>query len=166
MKTISPEIIRFLKSHSFALVSTVDKRGRPNTSPKGIVEIEEGGYVYLMDLYHGRTRRNLQCNPHISVIAIDEERFRGWQLRGTAEIVTAGPEFEAHLPAWERLSIRRTTDRLLRNIGKGVKTPHHFEVHFPTPKYLIKVKVDEIIDLAPRPGKWKVGEKKSSNSTD
>ncbi|MFC1675419.1 pyridoxamine 5'-phosphate oxidase family protein [Candidatus Omnitrophota bacterium] len=149
MAKITPEIIQFFHGQGFVIVSTVDRDGSPHSSCKGIVEINEGGKVYLLDLYRERTLGNLKINPQISITAVDEHKFRGYSLKGRAKEFS-GAELPAHLlRAWEERITGRLTQRLLRNIHEEKGHPRHPEALLPKPEYLIEMEVESIVDLTP-----------------
>lgn len=150
MKSFSDEVMHFLKKQGFAIVSTLDKNGTIHTACKGILKIIPEGEVYLVDLYQGRTYRNLKANQTISISAADEHTFTGYSLKGRAEIIPR-EELEAHiLKAWDGMIVGRVARRLLKNIREEKGHPAHPEMLLPEPKYMIKMKVEEIIDLTPK----------------
>lgn len=151
MIKLSNEIIHFFQDQGCVIVSTVDEDGSPNSSCKGIVEIDHDGRVYLLDLYLGRTRKNLERDPHISITAINEHHFTGYCLKGRARILTK-EELKPHLvKAWDDRITSRLTQRLIRNIHGEKGHPRHPEALLPDPQYVIAVEVDEIVDLTPHP---------------
>ncbi|MCX5715174.1 MAG: pyridoxamine 5'-phosphate oxidase family protein, partial [Candidatus Omnitrophica bacterium] len=79
---INEEIIRFFQNQGFVIVSSIDEKGMPHNSCKGIVEIRQNGEVFLLDLYHSKTYANLNKNPNISITAVDEHKFKGYCLKG------------------------------------------------------------------------------------
>jgi len=113
------------------------------------VKIYSKGQVYLMDLYKERTFRNLERNPNISLTAVDEHKFKGYCLKGKAEIVEMDKLKSDILKAWEDKIASRITHRVLKNISGEKGHSHHPEVQLPTPEYMISIKVDEIVDLTP-----------------
>ena len=149
MSALPPEIIQFFQAQGFIIVSTIDKSGRPHSSCKGIVKIEENGRIYLLDLYRSKTYGNLKRNANLSITAIDEHRFKGWCLKGKAKIIkTASLETEI-IKAWEEKITSRITQRLLKNLRAEKVHPKHPEALLPEPKYLITMQVEEIVDLTP-----------------
>ncbi|MBI5874129.1 MAG: pyridoxamine 5'-phosphate oxidase family protein [Candidatus Omnitrophica bacterium] len=149
MERLTDEIVNFFQNQGFVIVSTIDANGYPNNACKGIVEIDQDGCVYLLDLYHAKTRRNLEADPHISITAIDEHRFIGYSLKGKARIVKR-EEIKPHLvKAWEERITSRLTSRLIKNMlgEKGHAT--HPEAILPEPKYMIAIDVEEVVDLTP-----------------
>jgi len=132
------------------LVSTIDKHGMPHNSCKGIVEIEPGGKVYLLDLYQKKTLTNLKNNPKISISAFDEHKFRGFCLKGTGKIVRQDKLSTKILKAWEDRITSRITRRLIRNIHEEKGHSRHPEIMMPKPEYMIELEVREIVDLTPQ----------------
>ena len=146
---IDPDIIQFFHSQHFTIISTIDKKGYPHSSCKGVVEIDESGKVYLLDLYMARTYENLRDNPAISITAVDEHKFIGYCLKGKAKIVPKDKVNKRVLKLWEDKVISRISHRLLKNMRGEKGRKAHPEALLPAPAYLIVVDVDEIIDLIP-----------------
>ncbi|MDP3786096.1 MAG: pyridoxamine 5'-phosphate oxidase family protein [Candidatus Omnitrophota bacterium] len=149
MNIISDDVKRFILAQHFAIVSTVGTDGIPHSSCKGIVKINTDGTIYLLDLYMGQTYENLTINPSINLTAVDEHKFKGYCLKGTAEIVSSDKWKPDVLKAWEQRMASRITHRILRNIRGERGHPKHPEAQLPRPKYLIAITVKEVIDLTP-----------------
>lgn len=149
MKTLNKGIIRFFHKQHFTVVTTIDSKGCPHNSCKGILNIEKNGQVYLLDLYKGKTYENLKKNPHINITAVDEHKFIGYSLKGIARIVKR-EGMESHLvKSWEEKITKRISHRVLKNIRGEKGHPMHPEASLPKPEYLIEVKVKEVVDLTP-----------------
>jgi len=149
MKKLSDEVVEFFRSQGFVIVTTIDSDGYPHNSCKGIVELQPQGLVYLLDLYQGKTARNLKRNQHMSITAVDEHRFKGYCLKGVARLAAGKKLKEELVGAWEDRIISRLTQRVLKNVSGQKGHPRHPEALLPDPKYLIAVKVQEVIDLTP-----------------
>jgi uncharacterized pyridoxamine 5'-phosphate oxidase family protein len=149
MSKISPEVINFLNNQGFVVVSTIDSQGSINSSAKGIVKVEEEGKVYLIDLYRASTFSNLRNNPTVTITAIDERRFKGYSLKGKAQIVESKDLHENILKEWEDKVVSRISKRLISNIQEDKKASHHPEARLPEAKYLIVMSVEQVIDLTP-----------------
>jgi predicted pyridoxine 5'-phosphate oxidase superfamily flavin-nucleotide-binding protein len=149
MREIPREIIRFFGSQRYAIVGTVGRDGTPHAACKGIVKMEAECRVFLFDLYTGNTSRNLKANPRMSITVVDEERFKGYCLKGTARLVKRAEIDPAMIEEWRGKISGRITHRIIRSI-QGVKGhPRHPEALLPVPKRLIVLDVDEIVDLTP-----------------
>jgi len=149
MQKLSREIIKFFQKQGFVLISTIDKKGSINVSAKGIVGIEEEK-IFLLDLYLGRTSKNLKNNTNVSVTAVDEHEFTGYTLKGTAKVIEK-EKIEDHIvKSWQDRIVKRISNRLIKNIqGSKVSLGHHPEATLPEPKYLIEIDIKEVVDLAP-----------------
>jgi general stress protein 26 len=144
------DVVNFLETQGFVIVSTLDKDGFVHNSCKGIVKISPNGKMYLLDLYRGLTYENLRRNSRISVTAVDEHKFRGYSLKGKAQIIPHEKLTAGMLKAWEDKISSRLTTRLLKNIHEEKGHPHHPEALLPKPEYMIMIKVEEMVDLTPR----------------
>lgn len=149
-KRIPDGIADFFRGQSFLIVTTVDKSGTPHSSCKGLVDISKDGKVYLLDLYKGRTFDNLSVNPRINVTGVDEHRFKGYCLKGSARISSVGELDQEVIKAWEARITARITQRVLKNVTGEKGHPHHPEALLPKPEYLISMQVEEIVDLSAR----------------
>ncbi len=149
MKRLSDDIIHFFQDQGYVIVSTIGKRGFVHSSCKGLIKINAKGYVYLLDLYKGTTYQNLKGNPHISLTAVNEHKFKGYCLKGKARIVSEKALPVAIKSAWEDRITSRLTQRLLRNIHEEKGHPRHPEVLLPQPKYMIVMRTAEVVDLSP-----------------
>lgn len=148
MRQLNPEVVHFFAKQNFVILSTIDPRGRPHSACKGIAKISEGT-LYLLDLYHGQTWVNLKRNPQASVTAIDEHSFKGYCLKGSARIMTEAEMDAESIKAWEDRVTSRITQRMLRNIQEKKGHPRHPEALLPQPKYMVALRVEQIIDLTP-----------------
>jgi len=148
-KSIPVAVLQFLKKQNFFVVATIDENGRPHTSCKDAVKIEEDGRIYLLDLYKGRTFANLRRNGAISITAVDEHAFRGYCLKGKAREIKAASLAREIEELWHKKIAERMTHRLLKNIKGERGHPSHPEAMLPKPEYMIEMAVEEIINLTP-----------------
>ena len=65
----------------------------PNTTPKGSVRIIDDEHIVFADLFSKKTRDNLQANPKVAVTVADMTTYKGYQIKGSAEILESGPLF-------------------------------------------------------------------------
>jgi len=96
--------------------------------------------------YQGKTYENLKTDPTISITAINEHRFSGYCLKGKARIISE----TSFIKEWEEKIVSRVTRRILKNIHEEKGHLRHPEVLMPAPKYMIIVRVNDIIDLTPQ----------------
>jgi len=143
-------VIHFLEGQGFVIVSTLDPQGRIHCSAKGIVGIEKEGKVLVIDVYRNNTFKNLKNDLRVSITSVDEDKFMGFTLQGTARIVPR-EDMEDHIVArWEDRVIKRISKRIAMGIKAGARSKNMFEAELPRhPKYLIEINVENIIDLSP-----------------
>ncbi len=149
MIPLTSEIIRFFKNQSYAIIATVDADTTPHNSCKGIIDINADGQVYLLDLYLGKTYKNLQRNPRVGICAVDEHKFKGYCLKGKARILPFATLEAPILKAWEEMITRRLTQRVIKNISGQKGHPKHPEALLPRPKYMLMVEVEEVVNMTP-----------------
>ncbi len=150
MNNLTEDVVHFFKKQGFAIVSTLDNNSTIHNACKGILRITSEGEIYLIDLYQGKTYHNLKENPAISITAADEHAFTGFSLKGKAEIIPRDKLEPQILKAWDEMIVSRLTRRLLKNIREEKGHPAHPEALLPKPKYMIKMEVEETIDLTPQ----------------
>ena len=146
---ITPEIVQFFHNQHFTIISTIDGKGYPHNSCKGIVEIDKSGRVYLLDLYTAGTYKNLKRNPRISITAVDEHKFIWYCLKGKAKILSKNKVEPQIIEAWRNKIASRVTIRIIKKIHGEKGHLRHPEILLPKPKYIIVIEVDTIIDLTP-----------------
>ena len=93
MVKIPQEIQEFIKG-KLAWVATASTDGMPNATPKGSVQVIDDEHLVFADLFSCKTRDNLKENPKASVTVIDEKTYKGYELKGYAEMLSAGPLFD------------------------------------------------------------------------
>ena len=93
MARIPKEVQEFV-SGKMAWVATAAPDGMPNTTPKGSVKIVDDEHVVFADLFSRKTRENLKANPKIAVTVIDQATHKGYQIKGSAEMLESGPLFQ------------------------------------------------------------------------
>jgi len=127
-----PQHVQDFLPGKLAWVATASSQGNPNTTPKGTLKLLDSQHVYFADLFSGKTRQNLLENRQIAVTIADASTGKGYQLKGTAELLDSGPLFEA--------TCKQVTD-----IQKGLPTPHA----------VVKITVEAVFDQSAgtEPGK-------------
>ncbi|MCP4051263.1 MAG: pyridoxamine 5'-phosphate oxidase family protein [bacterium] len=146
---LSKEIEELLDSVAIALVATADPDSQPNISIKGIVDYDvQEGIIYFLDLFSKNTRKNLKINPRVSLSVIDYDMFAGYQFIGTAEMLESGDLYDKYAASWEKEESNRFKDVLDWGF-KRILSNHPATPHLPKPKYLVKVTINKIINLAP-----------------
>jgi len=149
MINISREIKNFFENQGCVVITTIDSKGFPHASCKGMIKIEESGRAYFLDAYHGQTFRNLKNNSSASATAFDEHKFKGFCLKGRARLIHEEELTENIVKSWEDRITGRLTQRLIKNIREEKGHKGHPEASLPKPKYMIVLEVEEAVDLTP-----------------
>ena len=122
MAKIPKDVQEFVKG-KMAWVSTATRDGIPNATPKGSIQVLDDEHMLFADLFSCKTRENLEKNPRIAVTVIDEKTYKGYQIKGTAELLTAGSLY----------------DKMVEQLKKA-------PMQLPPPKYVVKITVDSVYD--------------------
>jgi len=127
MTKIPQEIQEFING-KMAWVATASADGIPNSTPKGSVRVIDDLHLVFADLFSLKTRANLKENSKVAVTVVDEKSYRGYQLKGSAELLTAGPIF----------------DQVAEELKKA-------PMKLPPVNYVVKITVDSIFDQSVGP---------------
>jgi hypothetical protein len=127
MAKIPAEVQEFVKNKT-AWVATASPDGMPNTTPKGSVRVLDDEHIIFADLFSLKTRENLQKNPKVAVTVIDNEKYKGYQFKGAAQLVESGPVF----------------DKVVEELKKA-------PMQLPHPKYVVIITVDSVYDQSVGP---------------
>ena len=127
MTKIPQEIQEFIKG-KMGWVATASADGIPNATPKGSVRVIDDQHLVFADLFSRKTRANLKENPKAAVTVVDEKSYKGYQLKGSAELLTAGPIF----------------DQVAEELKKA-------PMKLPPLNYVVKITVDSIFDQSVGP---------------
>lgn len=82
-----------LVNKGVAYIATVDEKGMPNVAPKGSCRAIDDDTVSFSEGFGKKTFENLRRNPKVSVGVVGPSE--GYQFKGTAIVLTEGPEYEA-----------------------------------------------------------------------
>jgi predicted pyridoxine 5'-phosphate oxidase superfamily flavin-nucleotide-binding protein len=127
MTKIPQEIQEFIKG-KMGWVATASADGIPNATPKGSVRVIDDQHIVFADLFSLKTRANLKENPKVAVTVVDEKSYKGYQLKGSAELLTDDPIF----------------DQVAEELKKA-------PMKLPPVKYVVKITVDSIFDQSVGP---------------
>jgi len=116
-----PKYVQEFFPGKMAWVATATREGVPNVTPKGTVKV-------LADLFSLKTRQNLEQNPKVAVTVIDPSTHKGYQVKGTAELLSSGPLY----------------DQMAADL-KGASAT------LPVPKYVVKISVESVYDQSVGP---------------
>lgn len=148
MKKLSTELISFFKNQDWVIVSTLNQAGKIHSSVKDVIDVEECGKIYLIDLFLKNTFENLKRNNLITITAVDGDKFRGYALGGYGNIVKSDKVEKNKLKMWDEKILKRISKRVIGNIKKDRQKGCNPESMLPDLQYLIEVNVEEIVNLA------------------
>ena len=98
MAKLTAEMRDFIEKErepSMVFVGTSNKDGIPNIAPKGtFISILDDETMAYADVYSLKTIENVRQNPHVTIAVINAKTFKGYQLKGLAEVVEGGPILE------------------------------------------------------------------------
>jgi predicted pyridoxine 5'-phosphate oxidase superfamily flavin-nucleotide-binding protein len=115
-----------------AAIATASKTGIPNIGPKGSMFVVDDQTLAYDEGTGEKTLRNIQENPKVAVMVVDRDTADGYQVKGSAELLTGGDLFE---------QIARRQEGRKR----------------PRPKTVVKIKVEEIYSVKPGMTAQKIG---------
>ena len=125
MAKLTREMKDLIEEQKISYVATADKNGKVNVSPKGSIRVVDDETVAFADLYSRKTRENLRLNPHIALAVVDPRSLKGYQFKGKGELLEEG----------------RLYDDMIQYLGT-------LPFKLPDPQYIVKVKVEEVFNLA------------------
>jgi predicted pyridoxine 5'-phosphate oxidase superfamily flavin-nucleotide-binding protein len=127
MAKIPKEVQEFMQG-KMGWVATASPEGVPNTTPKGTVKVIDDEHLVFADLFSRKTRENLLKNPKVAVTVIDEKSHKGYQIKGTSELLSAGQLY----------------DQMAEELKKA-------PMKLPPATYVVKITVDAVFDQSVGP---------------
>jgi len=127
MVSIPKHVQDFLPG-KLAWVATASPDGTPNVTPKGSVKLLDEHHVVFADLFSLKTRKNLEENKKVAVTVADTATGKGYQIKGTAEILDSGQLFDE-------------TAEQLKASPRQLPSMHH----------LVKIAVESVFDQSVGP---------------
>lgn len=94
MVALTEEIKRALSTVKVFPVATASKDGVPNVVPIGFLELADDETVWISDNFMKKTLDNVLENPKVSFYVWGPETNGCFQIKGTVEVKTSGPEFD------------------------------------------------------------------------
>jgi len=116
--------MRAMFERQLSVIATASKDGTPNIGPKGSMYVFDDETLAYSEGTGEKTLRNLQQNPKVAVMVVDREKTDGYQIKGTAELLTSGDFFE---------KVAKKQEERKR----------------PRPKSVVKVRIEEIYSVKP-----------------
>ena len=95
MPILTAAMKRMLDEQRLGFVATVCPDGTPNLSPKGTTTAWDDDHLIFADIHSPGTVANLRHNPQIEVNVVDPFARKGYRFKGSAKVLTEGPQYDA-----------------------------------------------------------------------
>jgi len=93
MVKMPPEIKDVVSKQKPLPIATADKSGKPNVVFVTMWKIVDDETLLFVDNFFNKTRKNLEANPNMAIVAYDSESKKSYQIKGTVDIETKGDRF-------------------------------------------------------------------------
>lgn len=94
MVKMSPEVKDVVAKQKPLPIATADKNGKPNVVFVTMWKILDDETILFVDNFFNKTRKNVEANPNMAIVAYDSESKRSYQVKGRISIETSGDRFE------------------------------------------------------------------------
>lgn len=95
MVKMPPEIKDVVAKQKPLPIATADKSGKPNVVFVTMWKIIDDETLMFVDNFFNKTRKNLEANPNMAIVAYDSESKKSYQIKGTVDIETRGDRFSS-----------------------------------------------------------------------
>jgi predicted pyridoxine 5'-phosphate oxidase superfamily flavin-nucleotide-binding protein len=93
MVKMPPEIKDIVAKQKPLPIATADKSGVPNVVFVTMWKILDDKTLLIVDNFFNKTRKNLEANPKMAIVAYDSELKKSFQLKGTVDIESKGERY-------------------------------------------------------------------------
>jgi len=93
MVKMPPEIRDVVAKQKPLPIATADKSGKPNVVFVTMWKLLDDETIMIVDNFFNKTRKNLEANPNMAIVAYDGEVKKSYQIKGTVDIETKGDRF-------------------------------------------------------------------------
>lgn len=129
-------------------VGTSDENGRPNCSPKLVIDIAKSGKVYYIDFKTSQSYENVLQNWQSSVAFMNDRSFEGFRLSGFSQILEGGRDFEIVRERWAAKAVAYQAERMIERI-KGIFSSRPAEIDMPEDFVIVKFTAEEASIVKP-----------------
>lgn len=96
---LTSAILHSIEKSVLCWLATADEEGFPNVSPKEMFTSFGERHLVIANVASPQTIKNIKVNPKVCVSFVDILVQKGFQLKGTAQIISEKEEQFAHLAA-------------------------------------------------------------------
>ena len=93
MVKMPPEVKDVVAKQKPLPFATADKTCKPNVIFVTMWKILDDETILFVDNAYNKTRKNIEANPNVAIIAYDSEIKKSYQVKGTVEIETKGEKY-------------------------------------------------------------------------
>lgn len=140
MGILTEDMKRVVREQRLGFFATVCPDGTPNLSPKGTTIVLDDDHLAFVDLGSPGTLSNLERNPAIEISMVDLFVRKGYRFKGTASIITEGPDLENILRAYKGAN----AENLMDNVRRAVRIKVERALPLVSPGYLPGVTEEEM----------------------
>ena len=94
MPKLTDAVLTAIKKTVPACVATASADGIPNIVYVTFIKAVDGDSLVVADNKFDKTRSNLDANPRMSVVVLDPEAKKAYQMKCRAECVTQGDRYD------------------------------------------------------------------------
>jgi len=94
MAKLPKEVMDAVKKQENFTAATSDKNGNPNLIYIGFFKVLDDIRMSMADTSFNKTRSNLSANPKMSIVVLDPDTKKAYQIKGRTELKTSGVEFD------------------------------------------------------------------------
>jgi len=94
MVKLTPEMKETFSRINLFPVATASKKGIPNVAPIAFVIMVDDETLWLADNFMNKTLANVKENPHAAIYIYDAYLKKCFQIKGSVDVNTSGPDFE------------------------------------------------------------------------
>ena len=142
---LEENVANFLRSQEFINIATCDLDNIPNVAPKFLLNIEANS-IYLVDYVLGKTYRNLNINPKVSISTMNLDTLTGYQINGFAKILNKGKKFDKLIKEYHKKQVQFSVTRLINSVRSQDRSKG-FEASLPDKVVIIEIRVEEIVEI-------------------
>jgi uncharacterized protein len=102
MGILTDDMRRVFDEQQLGFIATVCPDGTPNLSPKGTTAVWDDDHLIFADICSPGTIANLRRNPVLEINVVDNLSRKGYRFKGSATILSEGPEFEEAIEFYKR----------------------------------------------------------------
>jgi hypothetical protein len=105
MGILTEDMQRVVNEQRLGFIATVCPDGTPNLSPKGTTAVWDDDHLIFADIRSPNTIANLRQHPALEINVVDTTLRKGYRFKGTATILSDGPQFEAMVAFYRQRGI-------------------------------------------------------------